>query len=185
MRTSFIIGRDISMEVAQDLSAFLNESHKTEFRPDILDLYLRSVGGDLEAYETIKNMLERSEIPVHLHVTGGCHSAAFMLLYFTDNVYKSISKYSNAVVHTITTILEHRELLKARSYETVMAPEIAAWNNSMAESFKKHKALTPTEIKEFLLGEDIVLTYPRLYKAMLKCPHGNFLEEGEVLKVSE
>lgn len=185
MRASYFIGGEITTSTAVDFSIFLNDLLKAEAIPALVDVYLRSPGGDLGSYEVLRNMFERSPIRIHLHCVGEAYSAGFMLMYFTDNVYKSIGIYSSALLHTITTSVDVRELLNPKSYDTWTYENLKPWNKNLAKIFKDEKVLKGKQLKQFESGEDVLLGYDEFYRVMKNCPRGTFIEKGEDIEIAE
>lgn len=185
MRASYFIGGEITTSTAVDFSIFLNDLLKNESVPALIDVYLRSPGGDLGSYEVLRNIFERSPIRIHLHCVGEAYSAGFMLMYFTENVYKSIGMYSSALLHTITTTVDLRELLNPNSFDTWTRKTLKPWNENLAKMFKEEKVLKGKQLKQFESGEDVLLDYNEFYKVMKNCPRGTFVEAGEDVEISD
>jgi len=182
MRLGYYLSDDIDDVTAIDFLNFLNAAYKIpEGKPDIIDVYLSSNGGSAYSYSVIKNAMETSEIPIQLIGVGGMHSAAFLLLYFTDNVFKSMNRYSHSVLHTLTISHDDRALRNPTSYETINKEELNRLNDELVVEIKKNKILSPADLKLYLSGRDVTLSYDKLYKVMLKCPYGKFLKEEEIL----
>lgn len=177
MKMSYFFGTEIDTAATQDFMNFLNESNK--MNAQLIDVYLRSQGGDLEAYMAIKEAMEASEIPIHLKGTGMMASAGFMMMYFTDNVIKSLTHSAFGLVHLITTSHDDRDLRKPHSFTQVTKNHIDTMNAEIIELYKKHKVITNSQIKAIQKGEDVTLTYSEMYKIMGKCPFGTFLKDGE------
>lgn len=181
MRLSYFIGTEIDEKSTQDFLFFLNDCNKSANDKAIIDVYLRSPGGDLESYIAMKEAIEVSEIPVHIKATGLVASAAFFLLYFTENAIKSIAPTGEGLVHLITTSLDDRDLRKSKSFSSSSKQHLDILNNKLIADFKKYKVLTAHQIKEIVRGDDVILSYDEMYKIMLKCPFGTFLRDGETI----
>lgn len=181
MRLSYFIGGDIDEKSTQDFLFFLNECHKNANDATIIDVYLRSPGGDLNSYVAMKHAMENSEIPIHLKGTGLMASAAFLLFYFTDNIFKSMEYTSFGLVHLITTVYDDRELRKRKSYDSVLKHHLDIMNSKVVADLKKHKVLSSSQMKEVVNGDDVMLLFDDMYKLMQKCPFGTFLKDGETV----
>lgn len=186
MKHSYFFGGSIDANSVQDFMFFLNDCYKNPAGPPaIIDLYLRSDGGDLEAYYALKEAIETSAIPIHIKGVGIMASAAFMLFYFTENAIKSMSLPAYGLVHLITASHDDRGMRKEGSYDKVSKVHIDIMNEYFIEMYKKNKVLTPAQLKKVVSGEDITIAYGDLYKIMLKCPFGTFLKEGETIILEE
>ena len=179
MRLSYFFGGEFSQETAQDFAHFLNSTNNYPEPVDIIDFYIRSIGGDLECYMAIKDMIENSEVPIHIRVCGQASSAAFMLLYFTDNCLKSLAPSAYSIVHFATMIQESRDLLDNKGLSKKLIDFVNAENENLLKQYKKLKVLTTSQLNTLSKGGDVILLYEDLAKIMSKCPYGEFIKEGE------
>ena len=177
MKMTYFFGTDISTESVYDFMLFLNECNKNN--AGVIEVYLRSIGGDLEGYYALKEAMELSEIPIHIKCTGIMASAAFMLFYFTDNVIKSMTHSAYGLVHLATTLHDDRDARKPNSFTQANKNHLDKMNAEFLALYKKHKVLTSAQLKLIDKGEDVMLIYEDLYKIMQKCPFGTFLRDGE------
>jgi ATP-dependent protease ClpP protease subunit len=144
-------------------------------KPTTLNFYLTSPGGDLYIYSVLKTIFENSPLNINIICTGYIASAAFLLFYKTDNVNKYLDDGSIALVHTITTVYDDRDIRKNKEVITIKS-NLDKQNESLAKMYKAYEVLTDKQLKELLEGEDILLDFESLIQVMNKCPYGTFTE---------
>lgn len=172
MKLVYYLYKEFTVEAVEEFAQFLNNCSSLEPSTP-LDIYIHSQGGDLACIESIRSMVERSELDITL-IAVNVFSAAFHLLYMC-NSKKKVLPNSVALLHRASVAFEDRDLKTSRkTFFSDLKERLDSINENALEMLRNYKILTPLEIRRFESGEDIILDSARLHKIMKKCPYGTY-----------
>ncbi len=167
-----------SEEVKKALN-FFNDCQRNNKGDFLIDFYIMTPGGNIDAYFVLRDYMEKAEFSINLIATDYIASAGFMLFYNTDNVFKTIIPHTAALIHLISISLEDRDLRNKDSIAPVEKSIVDDMNSEVLEELKLNKNLSRPNYQKIKEGNDVLLKYVDFYQLMLKCPYGTLVKAGE------
>ena len=143
----FLIFGEIDTEIAQStVEWILNANYTPEDPPEVLTIFINSVGGDLSAAWAIIDVMRGSSIPIRIIGLGQIASAGLLILSAGEKGKRILTENTSVMMHQYSwgTVGKHHELLAA-------AKEYSLMQERLINHFKKVTGLTEAEINEKLM----------------------------------
>jgi ATP-dependent Clp protease protease subunit len=155
--STFLMFGEITTDVAQDFAEFIinRDSPETEEykRPDVINLMVNSIGGDLHAAYTIIDMIDASTIPVRTIGTGQIASAGLIIFASGHKGYRTLTENTSIMSHQYATehAGKHHELMsRLKEFEML--------NKNMTSHLSKVTGMSIENVSKILLpAQDVFL----------------------------
>jgi ATP-dependent Clp protease protease subunit len=142
----FLIFGEIDIDIAQSTVEWILNANYAEEPPEVLTIFINSVGGDLAAAWSIIDVMRGSTVPVRIIGLGQIASAGLLILSAGEKGKRILTENTSVMMHQYSwgTVGKHHELLAAAKEYTLM-------QTRLINHFKKTTGLSEEEINEKLM----------------------------------